>query len=295
MNNRDIATLNLHDIPAISKQMKYYDGDLYFGDNITSIPHIASVFRLNFLVLVFCLQGHISLRIGDRRHTIKQHDVLFVNSNSIVAIDSVSDDVSCKICALNSQMVFSLINKSLVEAVMQLEEQSVISLSPQEIALMMHYYNLADYKMTHPEFVSHDTVNSILKAFSIDLLSFITQHIDKETAILNQGDKLYRKFLYLVASNVDGHRSVKSYAQDLCVSAKYLTSVCQLHANKSASDIITANLVARIKQMLLYSDLSVKEIASKLNFDNLSFFGKYVKKHLGCSPLNFRKLNNYGV
>jgi AraC-like DNA-binding protein len=35
--------------------------------------------------------------------------------------------------------------------------------------------------------------------------------------------------------------------------------------------------------------MSIKEISNYLEFPNLSFFGKYVKAHLGCSPTEFRK------
>jgi AraC-like DNA-binding protein len=94
----------------------------------------------------------------------------------------------------------------------------------------------------------------------------------------------------------DAHeRSVKSYADELCVSPKYLTSVCQQQSNKTASQIISLAVTSRIKQLLLYSDLSIKEIAAELHFGNLSFFGKYVKKHLGQSPNNYRKANGYGL
>lgn len=52
---------------------------------------------------------------------------------------------------------------------------------------------------------------------------------------------------------------------------------------------------------LLATDLSIKEIANHLGFErstsgrllpkgrkNASFFGKYVKKHFGCSPMEYR-------
>jgi YesN/AraC family two-component response regulator len=90
------------------------------------------------------------------------------------------------------------------------------------------------------------------------------------------------------------NRSVKSYADELCVSPKYLTSVCRRHSDCTASELISTSIVSRIKQLLLYSDLSIKEVANEIGFDNLSFFGKYVRKHLGLSPNNYRKANNYG-
>ena len=98
----------------------------------------------------------------------------------------------------------------------------------------------------------------------------------------------------MLAKGNGTQRSVKEYADELCVSSKYLTSICRKHEGKTASELITLNTLGHIKQLLLYSTLSVKEIAMQLGFDNLSFFGKYVKKHLGQSPNNYRKHNGYG-
>ncbi|WP_044266342.1 helix-turn-helix domain-containing protein [Bacteroides timonensis] len=41
------------------------------------------------------------------------------------------------------------------------------------------------------------------------------------------------------------------------------------------------------------SQKSIKEIANELNFPNLSFFGKYVKQHLGTSPKQYKE-SSYG-
>ena len=43
-----------------------------------------------------------------------------------------------------------------------------------------------------------------------------------------------------------------------------------------------------IKYKLRNSDKSIKEIAEEFNFSNQSFFGKYVKAHLGISPQQYR-------
>ena len=53
--------------------------------------------------------------------------------------------------------------------------------------------------------------------------------------------------------------------------------------------MIDDEITTVIKQQLLYSSKSVKEIANDLNFPNLSFFGKFTKEHLGASPLNIRQ------
>ncbi|MBO7044799.1 MAG: AraC family transcriptional regulator, partial [Prevotella sp.] len=40
---------------------------------------------------------------------------------------------------------------------------------------------------------------------------------------------------------------------------------------------------------LLNSNLTIKEIAMKLGFCNLSFFGKYVRENFGVSPSEYRR------
>ena len=44
------------------------------------------------------------------------------------------------------------------------------------------------------------------------------------------------------------------------------------------------------KELLSTTDMSIKEIANKLNFSSISFFGKYVRKKLGMSPKHYREM-----
>ena len=48
----------------------------------------------------------------------------------------------------------------------------------------------------------------------------------------------------------------------------------------------TANMIA---QRLRGTTMSIKEIAHELNFSNESFFGRYVKQHLGFPPKEYRE------
>ncbi len=47
-------------------------------------------------------------------------------------------------------------------------------------------------------------------------------------------------------------------------------------------------IVQDINYYLKNTTKSIKEIADTLGFDNLSFFGKYVKQHFGSSPRGVR-------
>ncbi len=123
----------------------------------------------------------------------------------------------------------------------------------------------------------------------------MSRHLELDhDQMLRQGDKIFRRFMLMLSDGQQQGRNVQAYADALCISPKYLTSICHQYASKTASQLIAQSMVGHIKQLLLYSDMTIKEIAAHLGFGNLSFFGKYVKKHLGVSPNNYRRLNGYG-
>ena len=297
MKQNKITELDLHDVPQMYHNLKYNDGEIYFADNITSIPGLVKQFKVNFIAYVIVIEGRLTLDLNGVNHQLDRNCSLFVDRK--VVIDNVwhTENFSCIICAMSTDVGFGFFNKSLTQSIMHIMANPVIKMDQAEVDLMMKYYELLVFKMDHQEMnFGRETVRDIIRCFAYDLLSNLNKHLDTDVdgEMLRQGDRIYRRFMLLLAENTNVNRSVKSYADELCVSPKYLTSVCRRHSDYTASELIATSIISRIKQLLLYSDLSIKEVAAEMGFDNLSFFGKYVKKHLGLSPNNYRKANNYG-
>ncbi|MBQ9555754.1 MAG: AraC family transcriptional regulator [Muribaculaceae bacterium] len=296
MKKGNIAQLDLQDVPQVYHNLKYNDGEILFADDITSIPGLMKQFQVNFIAYVMVLDGTLSLTINAASHSLKKNCSLIVDRKMIINNISHSDNFRCLICALSTDVGFSFINKSLMQSVMHILSNPVIEMGQEDMDLMVKYYDLLVFKMDHPEMnYGRETMRDIIRCFAYDLLSNINKHIASDNDdMLRQGDRIFRRFMLLLADNSNINRSVKAYADELCVSPKYLTSLCRKHSDYTASELIASAVMSRIKQLLLYSDMSIKEIATETGFDNLSFFGKYVKKHLGLSPNNYRKANHYG-
>ena len=84
-------------------------------------------------------------------------------------------------------------------------------------------------------------------------------------------------------------RGVRFYAEQLCISPKYLSSVI-----KNLSGFTVQQLVfqAIIKQAIFYinnSDKSIKQISDLLHFPNASAFGTFFKKQTGVSPRHYKE------
>jgi YesN/AraC family two-component response regulator len=297
MKPTKITELDLHDVPQMYHNLKYNDGEIYFADNITTIPGLMKQFKVNFIAYVMVTEGRLSLDLNGVNYQLDRNSSLFVDRKMVVDNIRHTENFNCLICAMSTDMGFAFFNKSLLQSIMHIMANPVIKLEQAEVDLMMKYYNLLVFKMDHQEMnFGRETVRDIIRCFAYDLLSNINRHLDTDSEgdMLRQSDRIYRRFMLLLAENSNVNRSVASYAEELCVSPKYLTSVCRKHSDYTASELIATAMVGRIKQLLLYSDLSIKEVANELGFDNLSFFGKYVRKHLGLSPNHYRKANGYG-
>ena len=297
MKQNRITELDLHDVPQVYHNLKYNDGEIYFADNISSIPGLMKQFKVNFIAYVMVTAGKLTLDLNGITHQLDKNTSLFVDRKMVIDNVKHTEEFRCIICTMSTDMGFAFFNKSLLQSIIHIMSNPVIKLEQNEVDLMMKYYELLLFKMDHQEMnFGRETVRDIIRCFAYDLLSNINKHLDGDNdgEMLRQGDRIYRRFMLLLAENTNVNRSVKSYADELYVSPKYLTSVCRRHSDYTASELIATSVVSRIKQLLLYSDLSIKEVAAEMGFDNLSFFGKYVKKHLGLSPNNYRKANGYG-
>ena len=297
MRQNNITQINLNDVPQVYHNLKYNDGEICFADNITSIPGLMSQFQVNFIAYVIVLEGKIKLELNGVPCELSKNCSLFIDRKMVITGVKRTEQFRCIICALSADIGFSFFNKSLIQSVMHLLVNPVIKMEQDEVDLMLKYYDLLVFKMDHPEMnFGRETVRDIIRCFAYDLLSNLSKRLegDKDGDMLRQGDRIFQRFMLMLAENSSVNRSVKSYADELCVSPKYLTNVCRKHSDYTASELIALSVVSRIKYLLLYSDLSSKEVANEMGFDNLSFFGKYVKKHLGLSPNHYRKANGYG-
>ena len=297
MKQNNITQLDFTDVAQVYHDLKYNDGEIAFADNITNIPGLMKQFQVNFIAYLMVLDGTMSLELNTVPYTLEKNNSLFIDRKMVIDNVRHSDDFRCLICAMSADVGFGFFNKSLMHSVMHIMTNPVIKLDQNEVDLMIRYYELLTFKMDHPEMnFGRETMRDIIRCFAYDLLSNINRRLiqGSEDDMLRQSDRIFRRFMLMLAANKSANRSVQSYAQELCISPKYLTSVCRRHSEYTPSELIATSVISRIKQLLLYSDLSIKEVAGEMGFDNLSFFGKYVKKHLGLSPNHYRKANGYG-
>jgi AraC family transcriptional regulator, transcriptional activator of pobA len=105
----------------------------------------------------------------------------------------------------------------------------------------------------------------------------------------NKSHILVKKFLQLIEENYQKNLKVNDYADRLAITANHLTQVVKQITGKTTIEILQEKNILEIKRLLLYTNLTVSEIATQMNFADQSYFSKYFKKSTGQTPYEFRK------
>lgn len=135
----------------------------------------------------------------------------------------------------------------------------------------------------------NEVFRGIAGAALIGFCNVLRKQTDNTATVPRQNVSLFNRFLGLVQKVEAKHNTVEFYAKQLCISSKYLTVICKKNSGKTANEWIQEYTLSAITNYLCSTNLSVKEISNRLGFPNTSFFGKYVREHLGCTPVAFRK------
>jgi len=97
-----------------------------------------------------------------------------------------------------------------------------------------------------------------------------------------------KRFRALVAAHFREHRPVEFYAQKLGMTVTQLGRICREEISSSPLALINEHLVREAQRDLVYSTLSVKQIAHGLGFTDIAYFSRYFRKQTGVTPTQFQ-------
>ena len=100
--------------------------------------------------------------------------------------------------------------------------------------------------------------------------------------------EIFESLVKLIDENFMRERSVAFYADQLCITPKYLSVIVKSVCGKTVQQLLFQAIIRRSIYLMKNTNKTILQIASELSFPNASAFGTFFKKHTGLSPKNYR-------
>lgn len=277
----------------------YLDNDILIIDNIKVLANPDPV-RLQMNMIASCSRGHLKADINGREVEVSQNDIFVCPPNTTLDVLEASPDFACTAMCVTNHGIQNILRShiSIWNKAMYVNKVSIIKMTEVDMKFYAKFTELVSICLDAPHMehtawnpYRREIVETLLKSALLAICNALREEMEATTveSVSTSTAILFDKFLDILQQSAKKHQPVEYYAQQLCITPKYLSIVCKRHSSKTAIEWITEYTLADITYYLRSTSKSIKEISGILGFSNTSFFGKYVREHFKMSPLKYRE------
>lgn len=251
------------------------------------------LFDIGYFSILLVRNGSVSIQINETTKQLIAHELIVIPAKSFCKVISIDNKLQVLTALFTSEFAFkNSIRKSHIGYfelfIMRFPKK--ISLKSKKVSFMIGLFKFLDSN-------SKDSKHLFQKEkllFSFNLLVYEIDGIyfkkTKNTdGIKHTGkEKLVLRFFKLLEPNCRKQHQVTFYSNALFVTVGHLNRTVKEVTGKTAKQLVEEAIIIEAKILLQDDTLTISEIVEELEFGDLSFFGKFFKKHTSMSPTEYR-------
>jgi AraC family transcriptional activator of pobA len=243
--------------------------------------------RLLRYLLIWCDKGRVVLNIDHKEYTLEANQAITITSGQIHSFKSIVEgeayvlDFTLDFICKDDYDIELVFHNGLFCHFGQNEVIGVVHTDDFKEALHKIEVELASKPYQYTV-----TVRSYILLLLVSLNRAKVERGDE----IWKPDALFLRFLEMIRDHFPENYSVAQFAEQLQTSEAKLNEVSKLHTGKTAQNVVYSLLISEAKRLLIYrEDLSVKEMAYQLGFNDPFYFSNFFKKHTGLSPKAYKE------
>lgn len=266
---------------------------LFDTESVTSLYNDGPS-KLEVVSIGLCLEGSTRFNISLREFELIPGRMVIALPNQIIEHRQFS---------ANFRGIFFAVSKNLLESLPKvgnvlsffffLKDYPCFDLNLHEQEMIKEYHAFIRKRLRNKEdMYRREVVMGLMQGFFFELCNIFNSYAPDSSAVVKSKSRkeyIFERFYESLIQSYQSERSVKFYADQLCLTPKHLSGVVKEISGKTVGEWIDELVILEAKALLNSSSMNIQEIADRLNFANQSFFGKYFKHYTGMSPKEYRK------
>lgn len=273
------------------KEYKLPEGQdfLAFAETKYTIMKIAA--HVEDISFTLCTAGAAIIEIDMQTYEMRKNSEMILMPGTLVRFMSVSPDFECKEFVVSQKFVFNMGMKTDPDFFKFLKFNPIENLSDEACETVTnHIYALAYDVCSRPKskYAAPKMRNIVqFHLMNIHEMTYSQWRNERSENQTTHRTDLFRRYIQLVHDNALEHHDVDWYADQMAITPRYLNQICKgKHASPKA--LIDETIIYAAKEMIHSTEMTMQEIAMRLNFPDQSIFTRFFRRKTGDTPTVWR-------
>ena len=264
--------------------------------SLTVFPKsLLSSYLVDYIGIIVCIDGFFSFEVNEEQGVVKAGETLFLTENVRLQIKVASDNLKYYLLFYRIAPIRDILGNT----VMMMRLYSTLNPRPFSILATGEEYAIADYVQLLPcssygestMFDGHER-KLLMLSLTYRLCSIFNRKVVQGGEASGHKIDIFVRLITLISEHYQKERSVSFYADRLCLSPKYLSSMVKGICGYTVQDLVFKAIIRRAIFLMTSTSKTILEISDELHFPNASAFGTFFKKQTGLSPKHYRLSEN---
>jgi AraC-like DNA-binding protein len=250
------------------------------------VPH-----RHNYHTVLWSLDMEGKHIVDYKEYEIRNNDIFFVGPEQVHQV-FIGERKNGLLLMFNCSFLDKhFINREFISNLglfSEISESPPISVDSKSVDILKSFTDQIFDAFHSVDNFKYEKIGAWLKLFLIECNKFAPTLNTDNPQTQQSAKAILRRFKELLDLNFRTWRQVNDYSGELNISPDYLNSVIKSTIGKTAKELIQQRITLEAKRLGIHTDLSTKEIAYQLGFDDPSHFSRFYKNTENQNFSDFR-------
>ena len=265
--------------------------DYLFGDASGKVLNEYGRFpcQIQCAVYAFMKKGTARATLNITQYDFRENDLIYVKPGSFLLVQEFSEDAQLSYIVFSSSYVEK---NSYGMRRLSLPTQNyhpIVQVNHEQADIIVHFSDLLEKAINStPTMLSSERMLHIFNLIQQTYIEMAASSTSDTNQVLDRKTEIYRDYSNLVLQHYHEWHQVAQYADAMRITVPHLCSTIKSASGHTAGDIIVDAILMDAKAQLKVTTTPIKEIAARLGFENVAFFNRFFKSHVGLTPRAYR-------
>ena len=236
-------------------------------------------------VYALLVRGTAHATINVTEYDFQANDVLLLEPGSFLLIREFSEDALVYWVVFGSKFLEKhTVNNRMSLSTLQLHSPKLSVSENHAQVLVSMYDTIVKALNAQPTMLDSEKMVHIFNLLQTSYTKYAHEQDEYLVKPMDRKTEIYQEYCQLVLKHYHEWHHVSQYAEAMRLTLPHLCSTIKSVGDRTAGDIIIEAIITDAKSQLKITNLQIKEIALSLGSDNVAFFNRFFKSHVGSTP-----------